>query len=48
MSHHGVREEEDGVQNSQEQSGLLFILKQVTLLPPLGAITVTREAEPSA
>lgn len=47
MSHHGVGEEEDGVQNSQEQSGLLVILKQVTLLPPLGAITDTCEAEPS-
>lgn len=32
-THHCVREEEDGVQSSQEQSGLLFILEQM-IFPP--------------
>lgn len=45
-SHQSVREKEDGVQNPQEQSGLLFIFKQVIVWPPLGAITVTREQQP--
>lgn len=34
--HHCVREEENGVQGSQEQRGLLFILKQMIVLPCLG------------